>query len=285
MDDPKNGPAEASSASNPPVAVATQRRHRVLLVDDKADIRLLLATRMELDPNLEVVGEAGTGAEAISLMRKQQPDAIILDLEMPVMDGYAAIPILRTIDPLTRIVVYSGFADATDDKLVGAAKPDGHVVKGSDLQVLMQELTALLAEKPNDVVAADLGVVPLQQAINAFDGWVGLCIRIREATAKALAAESENETKHRESDLMALVGIFISMGDALLRAAQARAPEVHLHFKTRRNVGQAARRELSIIDADDAVRFNRDWKYETPAAAEEALKQLRQRLLDRLPVG
>ena len=283
MDNPK--PAEASSDSNQPVAVATQRRNRILLVDDKADIRLLLATRMQLDPNLEVVGEAGTGAEAITLMRKQRPDAIILDLEMPVMDGYAAIPILRTIDPLTRILVYSGFADAIDDKLSGATKPDGHVVKGSDLQVLMRELTALLAEKPNDLVTADLGLVPLQQAINAFDGWVGLCIRIREATAEALSVGSENETKRGQSDLMALIGIFIGMGDALLRAAQASAPEVHLHFETRRSVGHAARRALSTIDADGAARFNQVWEYETPASAEEALKQLRQRLIDRLPVG
>lgn len=204
---------------------------------------------------------------------------------MPVMDGYAAIPILRTIDPLTRILVYSGSVHTTDDKLVGAVRPDGYVIKGSDLQVLMLELTALLAEKPNDVVTADLGLVPLRRAVNAFDGWVGLCTRIHEAMAKALLVGSEKESERGQSDLMALVGIFIGMGEALLRAAQTGAREVHLHFKTRRSVGQAARRALSIIDADGAVRFNQEWKYEPPASAEEALNQLRQRLLGRLPVG
>ena len=262
----------------------TATAQRILLVDDKADIRMLLATRFGLDPRLEVVGEAANGSEAIARAREFKPDAIILDLEMPVIDGFAAIPILRTVDPSMRILVYSGSPAVGDGKLVGAAKPDGFVVKGADLRLLMQELTGLLDEQPDDLLECDLGQVPLEQAVNAFDGWVGLNIRIREAMAQSISVSSP-ETDRQETDLMALIGIFIAIGDALVRAAQVGSDDVHLRFKTRRSVGQAARRALAEIEIDNAVKFHEKWKYEMPPQAQEALRQLRSRLTDSLPVG
>lgn len=283
MDAIETGPEEAG-APRGPVPLVSQRTHSVLLVDDKADIRLLLSTRLGLDPTLKVAGEAANGSEAIALARELQPDAIVLDLEMPGMDGFAAIPILRTVNPLMRILVYSGSANAIDHKLTGAAKPDGFVVKGADLRLLMRELTNLLAEQPSDVLKCDLGLVPLEQAVNAFDGWVGLNIRIREAMAESISV-SAADTDRRETDLMALIGIFIAIGDSLVRAAQAMARDVQLQIETRRNVGQAARRALTEIEIDNAIQFHEKWKYEMPPQAHEALKQLRERLLDRLPVG
>jgi CheY-like chemotaxis protein len=265
------------------VSTADGNRHRVLVVDDKADIRLLLATRLSIDARLQVVGEAANGSEAIASARELKPHAIILDLEMPVMDGYAAIPILRTIDPSIRILVYSGWASEAN-RLLGAAKPDGFVVKGADLRLLMQELNSVLDEQPTDIVDGDLGLVPLEQAINAFDGWVGLNIRIREAMAQWISVSSPEDSQ-KETDLMALTGIFIAIGDALVRAAQSGSSHVQLRFKTRRGVGQAARRALSEIELDNAARFHEKWKYDMPPQAQEALQQLRVRLSDRLPVG
>ena len=280
----QTGPEQRSLVSERPATPADQGKQRVLLVDDKADIRLLLTTRLSLEPRLEVVGEGSNGSEAITLARELKPHAIILDLEMPVMDGFAAIPILRTVDPSMRILVYSGSLNAPSEKLLGAAKPDAFVVKGADLRVLMNELNGLLEEQPNDVVDCDLGLVPLEQAVNAFDGWVGLNIRIREAMAQRISVSSP-KSDAQETDLMALIGIFIGIGDVLVRAAQANSAEVQLHFKTRRSVGQAARRALGEIEIDNAVRFHEKWKYEMPAQAQQALEQLRARLSDRLPVG
>ena len=142
--------------------VATDPRSGILIVDDKADNRMLLATRIEIDPRLRVVGEAANGSEAIVRARETRPDAVILDLEMPGMDGYTAIPILRTVNPAMRILVFSGYGDTHSHRLEGAAKPDGQVVKGADLRVLMQQLNTLLEEKPDDVMFCDLGEVPLQ---------------------------------------------------------------------------------------------------------------------------
>lgn len=261
-----------------------EQQHGVLLVDDKADIRLLLATRLGLEPRFEVIGQAANGSEAIGAARALKPDAIVLDLEMPLMDGYAALPVLRTVDPSTRILVYTGSDHADTGRLVGAAKPDGLIVKGAELGVLVKSLHRLLDERPNDILACDLGLIPLEQATNAFDGWVGLNIRIREAIADGRSVPAD-QAEERETDLMALVGIFIAVGESLVRAAQTGAGDVHLRFKTRRNVGQAARRALMHIDIYQAEQFHEQWKYEMPATARTALQQMRERMLDRLPVG
>src|ERR1700682_3090955 len=96
---------------------------------------------------------------------------------------------------------------------------------------------------------------------------------------------SGRERSRAELDLMALVGIFIGMGDELLRAAHARQRDVHLQFRTRRQIAQAARRALSIIDPDDAVEFHQRWTYDVVPGADEPLHELRKRLLEELPVG
>lgn len=260
-----------------------KRLNRVVVVDDQADIRLLLATRLGLEPDISVVAEASNGAEAIQRARETAPDAIVLDLQMPVMDGFTAVPILRTINPATRILLFSGAADPSDERLEGPAKPDGFVQKGADLRVFVQELKKLLAETPSDIVVADLGRLPLKDAVNAFDGWVGLNLRIREAMAHL--PESGRERSRAELDLMALVGIFIGMGDELLRAAHERQQGVHLQFRTRRQIAQAARRALLIVDADNAAEFHKRWTYNVVPGADEPLHELRRRLLEELPVG
>ena len=81
---------------------------RILIADDAAEIRLLL--RMYLTGNkLEIVGEATNGKEAVDLAATEKPDAIILDLAMPIMDGLEAIPLIKEASPDTKIVVLSGF--------------------------------------------------------------------------------------------------------------------------------------------------------------------------------
>ncbi len=88
--------------------MATPDALRVLIADDAAEIRLLL--RMYLTGNkLEIVGEATNGKEAVDLAASEQPDAVILDLAMPVMDGLEAIPLIKQASPRSKIVVLSGF--------------------------------------------------------------------------------------------------------------------------------------------------------------------------------
>ena len=84
---------------------------RVLIVDDVADFRELL--RLCLTPDFCVVGEASNGQEAVDKARAVQPDAIILDISMPIKDGLEAIPEIRESSPNTRILVLSGFTEAS----------------------------------------------------------------------------------------------------------------------------------------------------------------------------
>lgn len=88
-------------------------RIRIALADDTSDIRLLLRVALEAAGDFEVVGEASDGREAIDVVERVQPDVILLDLAMPVMDGLQAIPEIRHASPRTVIVVLSGFGAAT----------------------------------------------------------------------------------------------------------------------------------------------------------------------------
>ena len=83
----------------------TTGRLRVLLVDDSADTRLLLRIVLGLNPAFEVWGEASNGEEAIALVTTSAPDAIVLDVMMPVMDGLTALPLLRALCPATPVII------------------------------------------------------------------------------------------------------------------------------------------------------------------------------------
>lgn len=104
---------------------------RVLLCDDSAQIRELVRIVLELEGN-EVVGEAGNGREAIQAAESEQPDVVLLDLSMPVMDGLEALPEIRRVAPETKVVVLSGFDNellVTQALELGAVR---YVAKGGD---------------------------------------------------------------------------------------------------------------------------------------------------------
>src|SRR3954454_8878933 len=82
----------------------TASKVRVLLVDDLADIRLVMRLLLEADGRAEVVGEAADGAEAVRLAAELRPDAVVLDLRMPGMDGVQALPLIREASPGTVVV-------------------------------------------------------------------------------------------------------------------------------------------------------------------------------------
>jgi two-component system, chemotaxis family, protein-glutamate methylesterase/glutaminase len=81
--------------------------HRVMVVDDSAVIRGLLSRALEGDPELRVVASVGDGQMALNALSRQGIDVIVLDIEMPVMDGLTAIPKLIAIDPAVKIIMAS----------------------------------------------------------------------------------------------------------------------------------------------------------------------------------
>jgi DNA-binding NarL/FixJ family response regulator len=82
---------------------------RVVIADDESDVRLLLRIQLELE-GFEIAGEATDGRAAIELCRDAQPDVVILDLLMPGVNGFEAIPTLRRQYPEVAIVAYTAVA-------------------------------------------------------------------------------------------------------------------------------------------------------------------------------
>lgn len=84
---------------------------RVLLVDDHELTRLSLQLAFSCQENIQVVGLASNGQEAIEMVKRSNPDVIVLDLHMPVMDGWCASGYIKSISPHTQILAYSSVDD------------------------------------------------------------------------------------------------------------------------------------------------------------------------------
>jgi DNA-binding NarL/FixJ family response regulator len=117
------------------------RRHaapavlRVVLADDDADFALILRARLNLLPGLEVVATAADGRELLAAVDRTRPDAVVIDLLMPVVDGYAALERLRADHPGVGAVAYTALATATARERVAAHGAE-LVVKSRDVHVL-----------------------------------------------------------------------------------------------------------------------------------------------------
>ena len=118
---------------------------RVGLVDDTPEIRDLLRRGLALVGGVDVVGEAGDGAQGIAQVSEHRPDAVLLDLAMPVMDGLQAIPEIRRYSPDTKIVVLSGFKAEDMERQAMAAGADSYLEKGSAFKELASVLRMLCA--------------------------------------------------------------------------------------------------------------------------------------------
>lgn len=113
---------------------------RILITDDQAIVRKGIRALLSTEPNIEVVGEAENGREAVTLFEQLQPDVILMDLQMPEMDGIAAIRQITINKPHARILVLTSFA--TDDKVFPAIKSGalGYLLKDSSPEELIRSI-------------------------------------------------------------------------------------------------------------------------------------------------
>jgi len=127
----------------------TQTVIRVLIVDDHAIVRKgLRALLTEID-DMEIVGEAGDGQQALDLAETTQPDVILMDIVMPNMDGIEATRQITVRQPEVRILALTSFA--ADDKLFPAIKAGalGYLLKDSDPEELVQAIRQVHRGEPS----------------------------------------------------------------------------------------------------------------------------------------
>jgi len=120
---------------------------RIVLADDHPIVREGLRTVLETQADFEVVAEAANGEEAVQLVARQQPDILLLDLEMPLMDGVEAIRRLHTMfttETLPRIIVFTAFDN--DERIIHAiqAGADGYLLKGEPRDVIFNAMRVTL---------------------------------------------------------------------------------------------------------------------------------------------
>lgn len=116
---------------------------RVLLVDDHPIVRSGLRVIGTLDPRLQIVGEAGSVAEALAAIPALQPDVVLLDLRLPDGSGIEVCRQARRLRPELRIVCLTSFADASLVLAALAAGADAYLLKHSDAERIIEVIHAV----------------------------------------------------------------------------------------------------------------------------------------------
>jgi NarL family two-component system response regulator LiaR len=158
---------------------------RVMIVDDHDMVRKGLATFLMVYPDLELIGEAGDGEEALHLCEQAQPDVILMDLVMPKMDGKAATRAIRERWPQVQIIALTSFQEK---KLVQEALQAGaisYLMKNVSVDDLAEAIRAAYAGKPTLAPEAAQALV---QAASQLPG-PGHDLTPREREVLALVAE------------------------------------------------------------------------------------------------
>ncbi|MEV8020975.1 response regulator transcription factor [Streptomyces sp. NPDC086554] len=205
---------------------------RVVLADDQPLVRAGLRVLMADSPDLDVVGEAGTGADAVRLARDVRPDVVVMDIRMPGMDGIEATRLITAETDATRVLVLTTFDD--DDYVYGAlrAGASGFLVKDMAL---------------DDILAAI-------QVVAAGDGLIAPSVTrrlIEEFAARPVPAARERRSvegvTERECEVLTLVGRGLSnaeiASELFITVATVKAHVARLFTK----LGSRDRVQLVII--------------------------------------
>lgn len=118
---------------------------RILIADDHEVVRQGLATFLALDPELQVVAQAEDGKEAVTLAAEQEPDVILMDLLMPVMDGIAATVEIRTTQPNIAILILTSMLDEASVLRAMRAGANGYLLKTARAKELTTAIKAAVA--------------------------------------------------------------------------------------------------------------------------------------------
>ena len=125
-----------------------KRPIRVLIVDDHEMVRSGLAAFLGLAPDLELVGEAGSGEEAIRLCRELRPDVVLMDMVMPGIDGPEATRAIRAAHPETQVIVLTSFLEGDLVQHALQAGALSYLLKNVGSGELVAAIRAATAQRP-----------------------------------------------------------------------------------------------------------------------------------------
>ncbi|MDT7699773.1 MAG: hypothetical protein QOJ30_2098 [Pseudonocardiales bacterium] len=112
---------------------------RLMVVDDHAIVRRGLVRVVETAPDIELVGTAADGIEALHLVTRTRPDVVLMDIGMPVLDGVGATRLIVDHDPRVRVVVLTGSADDRVSEALDAGACEV-VLKDAEVDVLLEAI-------------------------------------------------------------------------------------------------------------------------------------------------
>jgi DNA-binding NarL/FixJ family response regulator len=118
------------------------RKIRVLLVDDHKIMRQGISSLLQFEEDIEVVGEAENGRQALELAHRHTPDLIIMDVNMPVMDGIEATRILSKELPRVKVIALSMHAEKDSAEAMRQAGAAAYLTKGGPSEDLVETIRA-----------------------------------------------------------------------------------------------------------------------------------------------
>lgn len=118
--------------------------HRVLIVDDARDLRMLLVLALGRDARFEVVGDVGNGELGMKAVEEHHPDVVLMDVAMPVMDGLEATRQIKAAHPRLPVVIFTGYGDERVADEAAKAGADAFVDKTTPLPRVADVLAELL---------------------------------------------------------------------------------------------------------------------------------------------
>jgi len=222
-----------TETTGPDAEMGAPARVRVVVADDHPMFRFGLVAALAGAPDIEVVGEAGDGAELLTVVARTDPDVVLTDLSMPRMDGATATARIRATHPAVAVVVLTMH---DDDEAVFAAMragANGYLLKGADRDDIVR---AVLAVAHGDAV---YGPTVARRIVDFFTG-----------TSRTYAAQVFPELTDREREVLDLIAAGHGNHEVARRLV--------LSEKTVRNHVSAILTKLQLTDRATAIVTARD---------------------------
>jgi NarL family two-component system response regulator LiaR len=215
---------------------------RVFIAEDHPIVRRGVKDLLETEPDIKMVGEAVNGQQAVDLITEIQPDVVLMDLVMPIMDGIEATRQIRSQAPQVRILVLTSFA--TDDKVFPAIKAGalGYLIKDTAPEDLIRairqvqrgevSLHPIIAQKLLKEISGPADQPPASEPLTA-----------REVEVLQLVARGLNNQEIAESLVLSVATVYTHVSNILAK----------LHLASRTQAALYAVREgyASLYDFDD----------------------------------